>query len=229
MSTAFSKVISQAKGVEYCHEPFTATYYFGPERRCRRYGDVPDALEHSSAAVNDRLLHAQLDGGSVFVKDLAFQAVAYAEEKLLSSACHAVIFRHPGYVHRSLVKLKPDYTEEEFGFIALLEMVSRLEALGKEYLVVDGQRFREAPRDVASRYCDYAGLSYSDSMLHWRDGQIRPWAEDEVSSQAPWHRTLETSHGVLSPPAECGIPEVPNTALHRRATEAYHELKARAD
>ena len=49
-STAFAKAISGGEGVRVLHEPFTDCYYFGPQRRSKRYGDSPIVAGYDAAA-----------------------------------------------------------------------------------------------------------------------------------------------------------------------------------
>lgn len=201
VSTAFEKALSRIPSTAVVHEPFTDCYYFGARRRSDRYGAIPSKAHFDTS---DALaLIAAPTAAQVCVKDLAFQAEPYLTDAVLESVTSTFIVRHPRSVMRSLLKLKPDFTEDEYGFTALARLLDRVTAVtGRAPALVDGDEFRADPRAVLSRYCTATGLPFHDRMLSWNDGRIRRWSAGEELSQAKWHATLESSHGVLPPAAE---------------------------
>jgi len=227
VSTAFEKALSRHPQVGVVHEPFTDCYYFGRERRSSRYGLQPAKAGFDAAAAG-RAIDAQRSP-VVFVKDLAFQARPYVADDFLASVTNTFIVRHPAVVLRSLQQLKPDFTEDEFGFIALHGLWKRVHQLGHRRVVVEGDGFRADPVGVLRRYCAAVGVEFVPKMLSWSDVRIRVWDASEEQSQARWHRTLESSVGVI-PPSPREAVDVPpqQRGSYDRALEVYMSIAADA-
>lgn len=165
--------------------------------------------------------------GGCFSRSLVFQAHAYVEDEFLLSLANTILIRHPSRVIASLLRLKPDFSEEELGFVAIDQLFQRMQRLqGKPPLVIEGERFRANPGDTLRRYCTANSLGYSAAMLHWQSGNLRTWLPHEHESQQPWHRTLESSQTILPPSGQ--IPTLhlapEQQALLERALAIYTRL-----
>lgn len=196
-STAFEKAVMQHPRVSPIHEPFTDCYYFGTHRRSIRYGDIvqPERDTRTNAYAEIERPHA---GKVRFVKELAFQALPYLDDSLLRKARHLFLIGEPDSVYASLVKLKPDFTEDEFGFTALLELYYRISHLQGSYpSIFTSRRFRNHPEVVLRRFCRVCELSFTPAMLHWQPGSVRAWAPHESQSQSKYHKTTDRSKTVL--------------------------------
>ncbi len=226
VSTAFERVMKNSPELEVVHEPFTDAYYFGPDRRSSRYGDrdpaefMADPIEIENSIRNCR------PGKRTFVKELAFQGEPYVSNAMLSEAQHLIITRHPAAVYASLIKLKPDFTEEEFGFTALKNLYKRLKNMGIDPIVIDVDVFRAEPEATIRRVCEAISITFYPDMLHWSDGRIRQWKSGEKQSQAVWHETLERSHTILKPDLTLPIIEqhVRESAWFERALKIFRML-----
>src|SRR5436309_2259253 len=111
VSTAFGRCMAAHPDVTLVHEPFTETYYFGPERKSGRYGDLVQSTSVEACAakaVNDSLRKAGA-ANTVFIKELAFQGEPFIDEDIVEQATHTLIVRRPKVVACSLKKLKPDF------------------------------------------------------------------------------------------------------------------------
>ncbi len=163
-------------------------------------------------------------GETVIFKDLCFQAAGYVSDEFLASVTNTFVLRHPDLVFDSLRRLKPDFTEEEFGFASLGEMFERVVDLGQCPVVVEGDQFRAAAAKVLRAYCALVGLPFHSRMLQWRDGRIRAWASHERESQEKWHATLEASTSIEPPSQE--RPSSPSDLgeTYSRALEIYDQL-----
>ncbi|MBC00172.1 MAG: sulfotransferase family protein [Rhodobacteraceae bacterium] len=228
ISTALERVMKNADGLDVLHEPFTDTYYFSSKRRSRRYGDpaVPAQDPVEADAVNARLEEAGRRG-PVFIKDLAFQAEPYVTDALLATARNIFLTRDPLKVYASLIRIKPDFTEDEFGFTALERIWNRVHALQGAAIALDGEEFRADPHAIAYKLCVWSDVRYSPDMLTWEDGRIRDWAPHEELSQAKWHETLEKSRRILPPAAETPVRVDPaHREMVTRAQEIYRRLTA---
>lgn len=195
-STAFEKAFQQRGDMAILHEPFTDSYYFSNQSRNNRYGSFSGLEEHNGGFVQNTILTHP--GRTLIVKELAFQAVAYVTQDFIRRVRHSFLVRNPEQVYHSLIKIKPDFTEEEFGFTALEDMFERVKHVTSSIpYVIDSDNFCTQPKITLSEYCDHFGLPFSQNMLHWKPGPIREWMPHEMHSQAQWHKKLEQSTGVL--------------------------------
>jgi hypothetical protein len=226
VSTAFGRCMASHPDVTLIHEPFTDTYYFGPERKSARYGDL---LQPASAggcaaeAVNDRLRKAGL-ANTVFIKELAFQGEPFIDDDIIAQATHTLIVRRPAVVASSLKKLKPDFSEDEFGFRAADRIWKRCLRAGKHVMVVDGDHFRAEPCAILTEVCMRIGVVFNTSMLAWENGAIKQWEPHERESQAKWHRTLEDSKTILPPAPLQPDPLADLTPIQRKIVEHSERL-----
>lgn len=196
VSTAFEKTFSQRHDFEVVHEPFTDCYYFGQARRSNRYGDQPNRSGYSTAEAYEAVFGPTAK--RIFVKELCFQAEPYLDEAFIERVTSTFIVRSPDVVLSSLAPLKPDFTEDEFGYTALERIWKRVtSACDSPPVVIDGDRFRNSPHETLAAYCRRVSIPFNARMLYWDDGAIRRWEPHERESQAKWHRTLESSHNIL--------------------------------
>ena len=200
MSTVVVKAFTRLSRVNVVHEPFTDAYYFGEGRRSARYGAAGIVGALIDPASYDTL--ERFPTGTTFIKELAFQGLPFVKDAILSRCTHSFLIRHPQRVLASLLPLKPDFTEEEFGFTTLEYLLLLVEkASRRPVAVLDGDRLRGNPGPLMRRYCEYIDVPFDPAMLSWEPGPVRPWKHHEAQSQTKWHSTLESSRGFL-PPAE---------------------------
>jgi hypothetical protein len=226
VSTTFEKSFSRRSDARVVHEPFTDCYYFSSGRRSARYGYQPRKTGITgNVAVQNILAHP---APLIFVKDLAFQAEPYVSDEFLRQTFNTFMIRHPKSVLRSLSPLKPDFTEDEFGFTALARLFARCtDNLSRPPVVVDGSDLRRAPREVLDCYCRAIAVPFQEPMLHWPDGRIKTWSPEEELSQARWHSKLESSHTILPEDIESDCPpEIPPELreIYDRALEIYDSM-----
>lgn len=226
VSTAFEKTFTRLPGLRIVHEPFADCYYFGPQRRSERYGEVVEPEVYDQRCTLDRLEPAV--GETVVFKDLCFQAAHYVPDNFLAKITNTFIVRHPDLVVDSLLKLKPNFTQEELGFDSLSDMFERVRQLGQEPTVVEGQVFRAEPELVLRRFCSEVEIPFQSNMLEWDDGRIRQWAPHETKSQAQWHSMLEASKQIEPPQPVRPSPPVSLGHVYERALATYYRVAAHA-
>lgn len=226
VSTAFERVMKNSPELDIVHEPFSDTYHYSEDRRSCRYGDWDKQPALANAAVVNATLLDMAKSKRVFVKELAFQGEAYANDQVYAQSHHLIITRNPNNVYKSLIKLKPDFTEDEFGFTALFRVYSRIRCMSSNVFVVDGDQFSRHPEKIVETTCSEIGINYKPTMLQWDDGKIRDWSTSEAQSQAKWHRTLEKSTTISPTSAEDVNIEVASShhALLKRAHDVYEIL-----
>lgn len=228
MSTAFEKAISGSPDVEIVHEPFTDCYYFCPQRRSKRYGDSVTVEKFDRYAAMELITNvANATPSKIFFKELAFQAFHYVDNDFMLRIANTFIIRHPARVISSLLRLKPDFTEEELGFHALNDLYDRVTSLtGKPPSVIEGEQFRANPQKTLKSFCSNHGIRYTNDMLNWGSGLLRPWLPHEVESQKKWHATLENSQTILPPTSIASSIELSQkqAKMYTRAREIYDKM-----
>ncbi len=148
VSTAFEKAMSQHPKIKTVHDSLTGSYYFSKARRSDRYG-LPKKIQ-PPLILNLRSIKQFISSKCItFIKELTFQGNHYISDACLKASRHLIILRKPNTVYRSLIKIKPDFTECEFGFTALKCLMDRLNRLNSPPLAIyDGDNFRDSPKVV---------------------------------------------------------------------------------
>lgn len=198
-STALGKSIMQHPNVDMLHEPFTDCYYFGPERCSSRYGNCQEKKYFSRSSVYD-VIHrpCEVSDEVRFIKELAFQALPYLTDSFLRRCRHIFLINEPHAVYASLVKLKPNFTEDEFGFSALYSLYQRVKRLqSARPMVCTTRQLLDHPEHVLANVCEVSGIAYTPAILRWEPGPIRRWKDHEQDSQTKWHKSTETSEGFM--------------------------------
>lgn len=197
ISTAFERCFKDRLDFSVVHEPFTECYYYGPDRRSSRYGATATQVQYTREEALGRIATHREDR-HVLVKELCFQAHVYVDQDTLSGWSNAFLLRHPYSVARSLVKLKPDFTDDEFGFSAMRHV---LKMLGYIPPVIEGDLFCSHTTQSLKRFCSALGVPYLDGYESWNSGAVRDWTPEEYAAHTRWHSRLHDSKGI-EPPAE---------------------------
>ena len=103
VSTAFERVFVEREDFEVFHEPFSAAYYFGPERRSARFAGEESREEHRYAAVLERILAPR--DRPVFIKDMAYHVSPVMDREFVSRFTNTFIIREPSQVLSSLHRM----------------------------------------------------------------------------------------------------------------------------
>ncbi len=207
LSTAFERVFVERDDLEVLHEPFSAAYYYGPDRLSDRYADEEPKAEYSYESVLRDVLRPR--ERRVFLKDMAYQAKGVLGPEFLSNFVNTFIVRDPKYVLSSLHKMWPDFTLEETGYEELYWAFRYATEAGEDPVVVDAMTFSENPASILATYCERVGLPFRPEALSWEPGEVEEW-----NSWEGWHEAAERSTGIKR--AERRDP-----ALPQELQEAY--------
>ena len=184
VSTSFERMVIERGDHVVFDEPYSRSYYFGPEQRSDRYPVRGE--EHSAAAVTEELLGAA-EQAPVFVKDMAYQAIDLVDHDLIASWRHCFLIRHPAATIRSLGGVWPDFTDDETGWAALGRMADLVADAGHPLVVVESERLCADPAGVVAAWCAAIGLEFDADALTWEPGmqpQWELWPEWHASSSA---------------------------------------------
>lgn len=222
VSTTFERMMVERGDMTVISEPFLRSYYYGPDRRSARYGEVDPAA--SAEAVLGQIEEAA-ERGPVFVKDMAYQAATLLGPDLLARFHNCFLVRDPAATLRSLARHWPDFTEEETGWHHLDRAATLVEDLGQELVVLDSEVLCADPAGVVQQWCRRTGLDYRPEALHWEPGMLPAWTD-----WADWHASTSSSTGFEplrpSPPPTADEGRV--YAAYERALPVYRRLTAHA-
>ena len=172
LSTAFERVFVERDDIEVLHEPFSAAYYYGPDRLSNRYADVEPELENSYENVLAQVFKPRRK--RLFLKDMAYQAKGVMGPEFIANFANTFIIRDPKYVLSSLHKMWPDFTLEETGYAELYWAFRYASEAGEDPVVVDAMTFSENP-----------------DALSWKPGEVQEW-----KSWEGWHAAAQQSTGI---------------------------------
>ena len=156
-------------------EPFSDSYYYGPDRVTDRYAaEAPSSPMDFNQALDSVLSAAQT--GPVFLKDMAYHVRRHIDSAFLENFTNVALVRDPRLSLVSLYKRMPDFSREETGFEALVELVKMIPYSEKgSPFVVDGERLRGDPGGVCRNFCEAVGISFEPSALEWKKGDEEHW------------------------------------------------------
>ena len=209
LSTAFGGVFVERDDLEVLHEPFSAAYYYGPDRLSERYADEVPKPENSYESVLAEVFRPR--ERRLFLKDMPYQAKGVMSRVFISRFTNTFIIRDPKYVLSSLYKMWPDFTLEETGFEQIYWAFRYAEEAGQDPVVVDAMTFSEHPVGILSVYCERVGVPFRPDALSWEPGEVEKW-----KSWEGWHEAAQQSTGIER--AERRDPELPG-----ELQEAYEE------
>lgn len=204
-STAFERMMIERGDHTVLDEPFSAAYYYGPERQSDRFADTlpdsayDDVCERIEAAAAER---------PVFVKEQAYQAGPVLGEDLLGRYRNSFLIRDPRWAVASFAHKWPDVTADEVGFDALGEAYDIAcdlhEAAGEPPpVVIDTADLRADPPAVVEAWCEAVDLEFDGDALTWSPGMQPQW-----ELWPDWYRGTAASTG-FAPPADEPPPDLP--------------------
>ncbi len=209
VSTSFERMMSARGDHIVFDEPFSRSYYYGPDRRSGRYDEtLPDS---SAEEVLESIENAALER-PVFVKDMAYQAAKLLGADLLSRFENCFLVRDPAATLRSLAKRWPDFSDDESGWGHLDEAARITDSLGQPRVVLDAGTLCSNPAAVVEEWCERMGLTYDPEALTWEPGMRAEW-----DLWGDWHASTARSTGF----SELKDPPPPPTPDEPRLHEAY--------
>src|SRR3954454_22982704 len=223
VSTSFERMDSERGDHRVFEEPFSRSYYYGPDRLSPRYGEempgctAEQVLADIEAAAQDR---------PVFVKDMAYQAARLLGRDLLRRFDNCFLVRDPAATLRSLARTWPDFTPDESGWAHLGEAVAITDSLAQPRVVLDAEVLCQDPATVVAEWCERMDLPSVEDALSWEPGM-----RDEWGLWDEWHGATSRATGFeeLSAPPAPPTPDEPAVyAAYQEAMPIYRELRAEA-
>ena len=223
VSTSFERMISARGDHTVFDEPFSRSYYYGPDRLSSRYEE--DLPSSSCEEVLATLEQAALER-PVFVKDMAYHAANLLGPDLLKRFDNCFLVRDPAATLRSLAKRWPDFTDDESGWRYLDEAVRISDSLGQPRVVLDADLLCRDPAGVVEEWCRRMNLPYDPDALTWDPGMRPEW-----DLWDDWHASTARSTGFTpldDPPPPPTPDETRLYQAYREAVPVYRTLAAEA-
>ncbi|XP_057301984.1 uncharacterized protein LOC130636322 [Hydractinia symbiolongicarpus] len=208
ISTAFERSMMEIQNTHFLHEPYTASYYYGPERQSSRYVSTP-VDPNVSYQERFQLLTKNYEGmQAVFSKNLAYTIENHFEELLrteLREFQHTFLIRNPRKSVISLYRVSLDplflnwdfFDPVEAGFKQLYDLYQFIKIhLDQQPVVIDADDLLVNPAGTMKAYCKATNLPFSEDMLQWEPGLI-PTCPFSV-----WHSKMAKSAGFIKQTAE---------------------------
>ena len=211
VSTSFERMISARGDHAVFDEPFSRSYYYGPDRLSSRYSEVlPESSAEDVLAAVEQAAQAR----PVFIKDMAYHAARLLGPDLLRRFENCFLVRDPAATLRSLARRWPDFSDDEGGWGHLDEAVRITESLGQPRVVLDADRLCREPELVVAEWCERMDLPYDPDALTWEPGMRPEW-----DLWDDWHASTARSTGF----SELGDPPPPPSPDDSRLYQAYQE------
>jgi hypothetical protein len=231
ISTAMMRAFGNRPDCAVSDEPFYAAYLVATDL-------VHPMREHVvlSQPADARQVIAELLGPSPenkpiwYQKHMTHHMLAGFDRSWIESCANAFLIRAPEAVLASYARKRDDFTLDEIGLPAQVQLFFRAaDKLGRAPPVIEGADVLRNPEGMLRTLCDALGLSFNPAMLAWPPGR-RP--TDGVWAPA-WYEAVEQSTGFAPPRPEITFDQLPDSlkAIAAAArplyeTLAHHRLSA---
>lgn len=202
VSTAFERSIMTLKNSKILHEPYSAVFYFGPEKQSPRYASQETNQQATYSSIS-KMLQKEYDGKDfVFAKEMAYcveNKFHIFTEEGFKNFKHSFLIRNPLKAVYSLYKASTnpkltgwDYFDPaEAGFRQMVELYDFIERnIHRDPIVVDADDLLDYPDEILKSYCEAVGLEYEENMTSWEPGPVPEW-----DVWAGWHEDALKSSG----------------------------------
>jgi hypothetical protein len=174
------------------HEPFSYYFYAKEQLADAVHMNVdPDApLEFEDILA---YVLTEAEENPIFFKDMAYHVIRRADLDFVNQFVNTFIIRDPAVTLPSHYKLNPDFTMEEAGYGAMMDLVKLVrQATGESPAVVDGDDLIADAHGVVKAYCEKIDIPFLADSLTWEDGFKEQWTTWEK-----WHLDAAKSTGFM--------------------------------
>ncbi|XP_071804758.1 uncharacterized protein [Asterias amurensis] len=240
VSTAFERCMSGLGNVALVHEPYTAAYYFGPDRVFLNTPFMPVEHDYSYAKIKEMMEGEFYEKEYVFGKDHAY-SLDERYDSLPAGFTHTILIRDPARSmasfydvcnmpilrHYSMLKY---ILPEGYAFKQLYDLYQYLlETTGKEPIVLDSEDILKYPEQMIRRYCEAVGVPFKPSMLDW-DPQVnvtQSWASSLKLMQhiGVYEKALKSSCFSYRKPKPVDVLSLPSDFQHAiKVSQPYYDM-----
>ncbi|MDQ3863995.1 MAG: sulfotransferase family protein [Actinomycetota bacterium] len=218
VSTALERVFVERGDFKVFHEPFSASYYYSPERRSDRFAGTEPKEEYRYEKILKRML--EVEEKPVYFKDMAYHVAGFMSAEFISRFTNTFIIREPTPVIASLYRFWPDFTLEEAGYEQQHRLFDLAVKNGEDPAVVDAADLTGDPEGTIRAYCEKLDVEFMPEALSWESGEVPGW---EMWTE--WHEEAQESTGIKSQPLEDDM-EIPASlqGVYEHCLPYYKEL-----
>jgi hypothetical protein len=221
-STAFERIFVERDDVAVLHEPFSAVYYRGPQRRSDEFLEG----EPDPDATADQVLAEVLRPRErrVFVKDMAYHVTAFMDTDLVGRFTNTFLVRDPREALTSLHAKHPTFTFEEAGYEQLARLYDlAVEQADEPVVVVDADDLMRDADGTVRRFCGAVDLPFVADALRWEAQEV-----DQFSTWDGWHDGAQQSTGLGEVGSDRDGTELPPelAEVYERCLPYYEHLLA---
>jgi hypothetical protein len=226
ISTAMMRAFGARADCTVSDEPFYAAYLVATGL-VHPMGDAVIASQPPDwRVVADRLVGPIPEGRKIwYQKHMTHHMVPGFGRDWIGSCVNAFLIRTPEAVLASYARKRDDFTLEEIGLPAQLNLFKRAaDRLGRAPPVLEGQDVLADPEGMLRALCRACGIGFDPAMLSWAPG---PRASDGVWAPV-WYEAVEKSTRFAPPRREATLDDLPD-ALKPIAAAArpLYEILAR--
>jgi hypothetical protein len=158
-----------------------------------------------------------------YQKHMTHHLLPHITRDWLLDLTHVFLIRDPRAVLLSYLKSRPQVSAADIGVLQQREIYDYVaQRSGRVPLVLDADRFLQAPEAQLRALCAHLGVAFTDRMLHWPPG---PRPSDGVWAPYWYEAVLRSSSFEPHTPRTYDVPHELNAILRQvmPAFEALHD------
>lgn len=192
ISTALMRAWENREDTVVVDEPFYAHYLAATGLDHPGRDEVIAAGETDWRKVVDALLGPVPDGVAVFYqKHMTGHLLPEIDRGWIRELTNVLLIRDPREVVASYTRARASVTPDDIGLPQQVRLHEELTAAGVPMPVVDAADFLRSPEAYLRALCAYAGVPFTERMLHWPAGR-----RESDGVWAPyWYAAVERSTG----------------------------------
>lgn len=194
-STGFERMMIERGDHQVIDEPYSASYYHGPEQVSRRF--PPTMLDARYEQVAARIESA-CASGPVFFKDMAYHVSPVLSEDFLARYTNSFLIRDPRWTVPSMAVIWPRVSLEEAGFHRLEEAFDLAQSTADVIPpLIDTHDLLADPARVTAAWCEAVQIAPKSGSLTWEAGMQPQW-----ELWPDWYQAAAASTGFGPPHPE---------------------------
>jgi hypothetical protein len=224
ISTAMMRAFENRPDCAVSDEPFYAAYLVATRLAHPMRAEIIGSQPVDWRAVAGHLTGPTPDQKPIwYQKHMTHHMVEGFGRDWINRCVNAFLIRAPEAVLASYSRKREDFTLEEIGLPAQLDLFNRAaDRLGRSPPVLEGQDVLADPELALRALCNACGVTFDPAMLSWPPGQR---ASDGVWAPV-WYEAVETSTGFAPPRVEATFDDLPDALkpIAEAARPLYEQL-----
>jgi hypothetical protein len=226
ISTAMMRSFGNRADCAVSDEPFYGAYLAETGLAHPMRDDVVASQPVDWRVVVEHLVSAVPEGKPIwYQKHMTHHMIAGFGRDWIDACVNVFLIRAPAAVLASYARKREDFTLEEIGLPAQVDLFNRAaDRLGRAPAVIEGQDVLAHPEHMLRALCRACGIDFDPAMLAWPRGRR---ASDGVWAPV-WYDAVERSTGFEPPRREAKASELPDSLKPlAEAARPFYETLAR--